>query len=228
VSADRDRHRLRAQGAKLRELEDRLDDLRTAVLTALDEHAEGKPADEVFADLRTAVEHVPAGRWNEHECIAKAHEWAKRFGEPPAAIDWNPSAMRQRGRTHLLDRWNDGDWPSVRTIIRLFGTWNRFLVAAGYPPRLLANPANRGPGGAGKGLDHLPEWVGWRAVSSYRDQRGLSQDKAAKRANISLDYFRAVEKGEQTNPGVRVVIAIARALTVRPSELLNDPEIDDA
>lgn len=227
MSDDRTQHRLRGQGVRLRELEDRLDDLRTAVLTAIEQHDEGKPADEVFDDLRRAVEHVPAGRWNEQACIEKAHEWAKRFGDPPAAIDWNPSAMKQRGRTHLLDRWNDGDWPSVRTVIRLFGTWNSFLMRAGYPPRLQADPERRGPGGAGKGLDHLPEWVGWRAVSAYRDQRGLSQDKLAKRANISLDYYRAVEKGEQTNPGVRVVIAIARALTVRPSELLDDPESGD-
>lgn len=224
---DRSRHRLRAQGIKVRELEDRLDDLRTAVVEAIKAHERGDDADAIFADLKREIEHVPAGRWNEAAVKAAAVEWAKRYGDPPAAIDWNPAAMRQRNRLQLLDRWNDGDWPSVRTVIRLFGTWNRFLVAAGFPPRLFADPAKRGPGGAGKGLDHLPEWEGWRTVGSYRDQRGLSQHKIAERAGISYEYLRMIETGKQTNPGVRVLIAIARALTLRPSELIDATEPDD-
>lgn len=217
------RHRVRAQGVRIRDLEERLDELREAVLAGLRAHDEGDvDAEDVLADLRRVVEHVPAGRWTVPACTAAAVEWADRYGEPPAAIDWNPAAMRQRNRLEHLDRWNAGDWPSQRTITRLFGSWNHFLVEAGFVPRLGSDPARRGPGGAGKGLDHLPEWQGWQIVGAYRDQRGLSQTKVAERAGISYEYFRMIERGAQTNPGVRVVIAVARALTLPPGALIDD------
>lgn len=212
------RARLRSQGQRLRDLEERLEELRSAVLSGLEAHERGVPADAVLKELRHAVEHVPAGRWSVPACTAAAVEWAERYGEPPTAIDWNPSAMRQRGREELLDRWNDGDWPSQRTIVRLFGSWNKFMVEAGFTPRLQA--ASHGPGGAGKGLDHLPLWEGWQIVGAYRDQRGLTQTAVAKRAQISYEYFRSIEVGKQTNPGVRVVIALARALTLPPAALV--------
>jgi transcriptional regulator with XRE-family HTH domain len=74
------------------------------------------------------------------------------------------------------------------------------------------------------GLDHLPEWEGWHLVHAYRDQRGLSQTRVAERAGISYEYFRMIERGAQTNPGVRVVIAVARALTLPPGALIDAGE----
>jgi DNA-binding XRE family transcriptional regulator len=217
-------HRVRAQGVRIRDLEERLDELREAVLAGIRAHEEGQDAEDVLADLKRKVEHVPAGRWTVPACTAAAVEWAHRYGEPPAAIDWNPAGMRQRHRLEHLDRWAEGDWPSQRTITRLFGSWNHFMVEAGFAPRLGSDPARRGPGGAGKGLDHLPEWEGWHLVHAYRDQRGLSQTRVAERAGISYEYFRMIERGAQTNPGVRVVIAVARALTLPPGALIDAGE----
>lgn len=215
------RHKVRAQGVRIRDLEERLDELRTAVLESVEAYEQGDDPARVLEELKRKVEHVPAGRWTVPACTAAAVEWAQRYGEPPAAIDWNPAKMRQRGRLEHLDRWTEGEWPSERTIGRLFGSWNQFMVEAGFTPRLGSDPARRGPGGAGKGLDHLPEWEGWHLVHAYRDQRGLSQTAIAKRAGISYEYFRMIERGAQTNPGVRVVIAVARALTLPPGVLID-------
>jgi hypothetical protein len=83
---------------RARELEDRLEELRAAVLEALRAHEEGEPSDIIFSSLRQKLEHVPAGRWDQASCVAAAHEWASRYGEPPAALDWNPAGIRSAHR----------------------------------------------------------------------------------------------------------------------------------
>jgi hypothetical protein len=163
---------------KARELEDRLEDLRTAVLTAIEAHEHGEPAERVFAELKRRLEHVPAGRWDPDLCIEKAHEWVELYGDPPAAIDWNPAGIKGRTvgegraerREEMLGRWLSGDWPSLATVQRLFGSWNAFLMEAGYPPR---KPGDERPSDHQRrvGIGHLPEWTGWGIVSSYRRAR---------------------------------------------------------
>lgn len=207
--------------ARARELEDRLEELRAAVHTAMEAHELGQPPEVIFKTLRTAIEHVPAGRWTPRLCIDKAHEWEAEHGEPPAAINWNPAAMRQRNREHLLAAWAEGDWPSLATVQRLFGSWNAYLAAAGYEPRTKADPANRGPGGRAD-WTALPEWHGWEVVGVYRDRLGLSQARLAERAKVSIEYLGHIERGRQTNPSVRVLLGIARALSVPGAVLLDD------
>jgi DNA-binding XRE family transcriptional regulator len=205
---------------RARELEDRLEELRQAVKDAIAAHEAGETPAVIFRELRTVVDHVPAGRWNKEACISKAWAWAEKFGDPPAAINWNPAGLKQRGREHLLEAWASDDWPSLATVQRLFGSWNAFMAAAGYTPRL--KNEQRGPGGAGKGLDHLPEWHGWQMLAGYRDRAGLSQHALADRAQLSIEYVGFIERGKQTNPSVRVLLALARALDVSASVLLDD------
>jgi DNA-binding XRE family transcriptional regulator len=218
---------------KARELEDRLEDLRTAVLTAIEAHEHGEPAERVFAELKRRLEHVPAGRWDPDLCIEKAHEWVELYGDPPAAIDWNPAGIKGRTvgegraerREEMLGRWLSGDWPSLATVQRLFGSWNAFLMEAGYPPR---KPGDERPSDHQRrvGIGHLPEWTGWGIVSSYRQRMGLSQAQLADRAGLSVEYIGFIERGRQTNPSVRVLLALARALTVQGAVLLDDNRPD--
>jgi transcriptional regulator with XRE-family HTH domain len=58
------------------------------------------------------------------------------------------------------------------------------------------------------------------AVQNRRREIGLSQEKAAERAGIHRTYFADVERGTR-NVGLKNLIAIARALGVTPSALLN-------
>lgn len=196
-----------------------MEELRGAVQAAIDAAEKGGEPGLIFSGLRKQLEHVPAGRWSPELCVEKCHEWVELHGSPPAAINWNPSAMRQRGREHLLPAWLEGDWPSLATIQRLFGSWNAYVLQAGYEPREKADPENRGPGGP---LDsgRLPVWTGWQFLAHHRDRAGLSQGALAERAGISIEYYGYIERGRQTNPSVRVLLAVGLALGIGPRALM--------
>ena len=55
-------------------------------------------------------------------------------------------------------------------------------------------------------------------VSRLRDQAGLSQDKLAEKADLDRTYFSGIERGVR-NPGIKVVIRLARALGVTVDQL---------
>ncbi len=56
-------------------------------------------------------------------------------------------------------------------------------------------------------------------IRRLRQERNLSQDELALRAALHRTYMGGVERGER-NLGIRNLIAIARALGVEPSILL--------
>jgi HNH endonuclease len=61
--------------------------------------------------------------------------WTERYGEPPAITDWSPSRARRSGQEWRAERYHAGDWPSVSTVVRRFGTFTAAVRAAGLPPR---------------------------------------------------------------------------------------------
>lgn len=54
-----------------------------------------------------------------------------------------------------------------------------------------------------------------------REGRGLTQEELAERAAVSATYIGFVERGDNV-PTLTIIIQIASALGVRPSELLRD------
>jgi len=56
-------------------------------------------------------------------------------------------------------------------------------------------------------------------VRELRRAAGLSQEQLAERAGLHRTYIGGIERGER-NVGVLNLVQIARALRVRPSELL--------
>jgi transcriptional regulator with XRE-family HTH domain len=52
-----------------------------------------------------------------------------------------------------------------------------------------------------------------RNVSRFRNDAGLSQDKLAEKADLDRTYLSGIERGVR-NPGIKVVIRLARALNV--------------
>jgi transcriptional regulator with XRE-family HTH domain len=58
-------------------------------------------------------------------------------------------------------------------------------------------------------------------VRQIREDRGLTQEQLAERADLSATYIGFVERGDNV-PTLTVIIQIATALDVRPSELLRD------
>lgn len=57
-----------------------------------------------------------------------------------------------------------------------------------------------------------------RNVAKVRTERGLSQDKLAEQANLDRTYVSGIERGVR-NPGIKVVIRLARGLNVGLDEL---------
>jgi transcriptional regulator with XRE-family HTH domain len=57
-----------------------------------------------------------------------------------------------------------------------------------------------------------------RNVSRLRGEAGFSQDKLAEQADLDRTYLSGIERGVR-NPGIKVVIRLARALDVSLDQL---------
>jgi len=56
-----------------------------------------------------------------------------------------------------------------------------------------------------------------RNVAKFRNERGFSQDKLAEGASLDRTYLSGIERGVR-NPGIKVVIKLARVLHVSMDE----------
>ena len=59
-----------------------------------------------------------------------------------------------------------------------------------------------------------------RILRQYRHQAGLTQEQMAERMNVSIGFFGMMEVGRRW-PNIDMLFRIARALGVRPGELLD-------
>lgn len=58
-------------------------------------------------------------------------------------------------------------------------------------------------------------------VRKLREARGWTQEELAESAEVSATYIGFVERGDNV-PTLTIILQIAKALGVRPSELLRD------
>ena len=58
-------------------------------------------------------------------------------------------------------------------------------------------------------------------VAELRKSRGLSQEKLAFEIGMDLTSVNEIERGKR-NPTLRTIVKIARALGLRPADLLSD------
>src|SRR4051812_36388343 len=47
--------------------------------------------------------------------------WTLRYGDPPRRTDWDPTRARQTGQPWKVDRYLQGDWPSLPSVAHHFG-----------------------------------------------------------------------------------------------------------
>ena len=57
-----------------------------------------------------------------------------------------------------------------------------------------------------------------RNVARIRNERGFSQDALAEKADLDRTYVSGIERGVR-NPGIKIVLRIARALNVAVGDL---------
>ena len=60
-------------------------------------------------------------------------------------------------------------------------------------------------------------------VRTFREKTGLTQDKLAYRAEITPGYMSQIERGIK-NATLPILWKLARALEIRPSDLIKDAE----
>ncbi|MDQ3274644.1 MAG: hypothetical protein M3Q39_06325 [Actinomycetota bacterium] len=97
----------------------------------------------IRSDTRPRPERCP-GCWNAHRTEASKvriveamRAWAERFGDPPTATDWNRGPSQRplnRASAMRKDETEDEEWPSATSVVRVFGSWNAGISAAGFEP----------------------------------------------------------------------------------------------
>ena len=58
-------------------------------------------------------------------------EWTRRFGDPPSQTDLDPARARRTNQPWRIERYEEGDWPSLNTVRHHFGTLTGAISAAG-------------------------------------------------------------------------------------------------
>ena len=58
-------------------------------------------------------------------------EWTRRFGDPPVQTDLDPFRARRTNQPWRVERYKEGDWPSLNTVRHHFGTLAAAIGEAG-------------------------------------------------------------------------------------------------
>jgi hypothetical protein len=72
-----------------------------------------------------ARKHFYPLHWTAENIIAAFHAWADKHGAPPKSRDWRRGAPEH---------------PARPTVEKMFGSWNKGMVAAGFTPRAAHGP----------------------------------------------------------------------------------------
>jgi hypothetical protein len=69
------------------------------------------------------------------EILAAIRRWDELHGEPPSMADWDPYRARKIGQAWRIARYDDGSWPSIKSVRNHFGKLSAAVAAAGLVPR---------------------------------------------------------------------------------------------
>lgn len=105
--------------------------------------------------------------------ISRLQEWTRRFGHPPQLQDWASVEAHRDGISEGVRTWRSEHphWPHSRAVVRMFGSWNEALEAAGIELPRASYP--KGPL-----LQRYEAAIGLRS-------KGMSQSAIARELGIS-------------------------------------------
>ena len=69
------------------------------------------------------------------EILEAIRRWSEVYGEPPTMADWDPYRARQLGQEWRIARYDQGRWPSAKTVRNHFGRMSTAVARAGLTPR---------------------------------------------------------------------------------------------
>ena len=98
-------------------------------------------------------------RFGRDEILGKIRDWAAIHGAPPSMSDWEPSRARRLGQSWRAERFEAGDWPSVRMVVRQFGRFNTAIEQAGHQPRRRPSRSKPKLSGPEQILVAIREWA---------------------------------------------------------------------
>ena len=74
-------------------------------------------------------------QWTEAMVVEAIQTFHARYDRPPAIADFHPAIARSQGHDWRAERfYADGDYPNRRQVVKVFGSWNAALRAAGFQP----------------------------------------------------------------------------------------------
>lgn len=198
---------------KLADAEGRLASIAAAATMVIDAYDQGGDLEGAFRRFRRSALGTGYQQWGRGAVREAGLRWAEQYGEPPKALDWNPTVAVKKGHHEAAERFYEGDWPHYELARYHFGSWSGFMQDLGFEPRKGPDTFATGP------IDdeRLPPWNGWEFLRSYRSRMGLTQTQLAKLAGVSHGLVWHVETGRSTNPGVRILLALAKPLGVPPA-----------
>jgi hypothetical protein len=96
-----------------------------------------------WGDLMRAAGYAPAPRrtgryrveWTAAEILDAIRRWTDLYGEPPTMADWEPYRARRIGQAWRIERYDAGEWPSVKSVRNHFGRLSHAIASAGLVPR---------------------------------------------------------------------------------------------
>jgi transposase-like protein len=83
--------------------------------------------------------------WTQEAIVIAVREFARLYGTPPAATDWNVGAANDLQRERFYE---DDCWPHSSVVTREFGTWNIAIRAAGFEPNHIGHYGRDGENAA--------------------------------------------------------------------------------
>jgi hypothetical protein len=73
--------------------------------------------------------------WTGHEILDAIRRWTDLYGEPPTMADWDPYRARRTDQAWRVERYDAGEWPSVKSVRNHFGRLSEAVASAGLVPR---------------------------------------------------------------------------------------------
>jgi len=141
--------------------------------------------------------------WTAAEILDAIRRWTELHEEPPTMADWDPYRARRMGQEWRVERYDAGEWPSVKSVRNHFGRLSDAIASAGLVPR---RQGQRRPG-QGPVLDPNVE-IHVATIRGFSDKRAPAQRLAEAVKLVAA----ARERGEPADLRVALVQVAAVAM----------------